>query len=301
MFILHHYPASPWSEILRLAFGLKQMGWGSVEIPLMLPKPDLVALTGGYARTPVLQHGAHFYCDTLVAVDAIEAACPAPSLYPPPLCEAHRLLAIQAGGPTFIASVGAALGGLPAAGMEAFWADRAQRFGLSADAFGAIAPQLRTQFKAHLALLEAALAGKKAFLGGDEPGHADLAHYMLVWFQKARSGGDLAPVVTGLPNIAAWAERVAALGHGTPTPMTAADAIAVARAATPMVEPAVKPESGFVVGQPVAVSQEGSKDPAVVGRLQMLNARQIVLLRTSDQAGEVAVHFPRLGQMLRAA
>ena len=299
MFILHHYPASPWSELLRLAFGLKQMPWSSVEIPVMLPKPELVELTGGYARTPVLQAGANLYCDTLVAMDAIEAASPSPSLYPAPLGEAHRLLAVQAGGPTFLASVGAALGGLPASGMEAFWADREQRFGLKADTFRAIAPQLRTQFKAHLALLDAALAGNKAFLGGDEPGHADLAHFTLVWFQKARSGGDLGPVVAGLPAIAAWAKRVAALGHGTPTPITAAEAIAVARAATPVVEAAVKPESGFAVGQPVAVSQEGSKDPAVEGRLMRLNAREIVLLRTSDSAGEVAVHFPRLGQVLR--
>lgn len=300
MFILHHYPASPWSEVLRLAFGLKQMAWSSVEIPVMLPKPELVALTGGYARTPVLQSGAHLYCDTLVAMDAIEAACPSPSLYPAPLGEAHRLLAVQAGGPTFIASVGAALGGLPATGMEAFWADREQRFGLNGDAFRAVAPQLRTQFKAQLALLEAALAGGKAFLGGDAPGHADLAHYMLVWFQKARTGGDLAPVVAGLPHIAAWAERVAALGHGTPTAMPAADAIAAARDATPAVAASVKAESGFSIGQPVAVSQEGSKDAAVEGRLQVLNARTIVLLRTSAEAGEVAVHFPRLGQVLRA-
>lgn len=300
MFILHHFQSSPWSEILRLAFGLKRMAWGSVEIPVMLPKPQLVALTGGYARTPVLQNGADLYCDTLVAMDAIEAACPAPSLYPEPLGEAHRLLAVQAGGQTFIAAVGAALGGMPAAGMEAFWADREKRFGLNGDAFRAIAPQLRTQFKAQVALLEAALGSGKQFLGGDKAGHADLAHYMLLWFQKVRTGGDLAPVVAGLPRIAAWAQRVAALGHGTPTAMSAADAIAAARDATPAVAASVKAESGFAVGQKVLVSQEGSKDAAVEGRLQVLNARTIVLLRTSAEAGEVAVHFPRLGQVLRA-
>jgi hypothetical protein len=62
----------------------------------------------------------------------------------------------------------------------------------------------------------------------------------------------------------------------------------------------VKPESGFAVGQAVSVSQEGSKDAPVEGRLQVLDARRIVLLRSSREAGEVAVHFPRLGQVLRA-
>ena len=33
-------------------------------IPPIMPKPDVVALTGGYRRTPVLQVGADIFCDT---------------------------------------------------------------------------------------------------------------------------------------------------------------------------------------------------------------------------------------------
>ncbi len=46
--IFHHYPSSPFSEKIRLMFGYKNLAWKSVVIPSIAPKPDLVALTGGY-------------------------------------------------------------------------------------------------------------------------------------------------------------------------------------------------------------------------------------------------------------
>ena len=39
--ILHHYDTSPFSEKVRLLFGLKGLAWGSVVPPNMMPKPDL--------------------------------------------------------------------------------------------------------------------------------------------------------------------------------------------------------------------------------------------------------------------
>jgi hypothetical protein len=62
--ILHHYETSPYSEKVRLGLGLKGLAWESVEIPVIMPKPDLTALTGGYRKTPVLQIGADIYCDS---------------------------------------------------------------------------------------------------------------------------------------------------------------------------------------------------------------------------------------------
>ena len=66
--ILHHFPSSPWSEVLRLALGLKGLDYGSVEVPSICPKPQLEVLTGGYVRTPVLQSGADLFCGTSAAV-----------------------------------------------------------------------------------------------------------------------------------------------------------------------------------------------------------------------------------------
>ncbi len=48
--ILHHYETSPYAEKVRLGLGLKGLAWASVEIPVIMPKPDLTALTGGYRQ-----------------------------------------------------------------------------------------------------------------------------------------------------------------------------------------------------------------------------------------------------------
>jgi glutathione S-transferase len=62
--ILHYYERSPYAEKIRLALGLKGLPWRSVLAPMVMPKPELVELTGGYRRIPVLQMGADVYCDT---------------------------------------------------------------------------------------------------------------------------------------------------------------------------------------------------------------------------------------------
>ena len=59
--ILHNYASSPFSEKIRLVLGSKKLPWKSVHIPPIMPKPEVVALTGGYRRTPVLQVGADIY------------------------------------------------------------------------------------------------------------------------------------------------------------------------------------------------------------------------------------------------
>src|SRR5476649_1013261 len=81
--ILHHYPMSPFAEKIRLVLGYKNLAWKSVIIPSIMPKPDLVALTGGYRRTPVLQIGADIYCDTALICDVLEHRQHSPSLHPP--------------------------------------------------------------------------------------------------------------------------------------------------------------------------------------------------------------------------
>jgi len=57
--ILHQFAASPFSEKLRLVLGFKGLAYQSVKVPAIMPKPDVVALTGGYRRTPFLPMGFH--------------------------------------------------------------------------------------------------------------------------------------------------------------------------------------------------------------------------------------------------
>ncbi len=65
-----------------MGLGLKGLAWGSVEIPVIMPKPDLTALTGGYRKTPVLQIGADIYCDSQLIMRELERRHPTPSFYP---------------------------------------------------------------------------------------------------------------------------------------------------------------------------------------------------------------------------
>ena len=80
--ILHHFEASPFSEKIRVIFGFKRIAWQSVLIPRIMPKPDLVPLTGGYRRTPVMQIGADIFCDTQIITREIERRFPEPTLFP---------------------------------------------------------------------------------------------------------------------------------------------------------------------------------------------------------------------------
>ncbi len=69
--VLHHFDWSPYAEKVRVLLGIKGLAWRSVQIPMVMPKPDLTALTGGYRKTPVLQVGADIYCDSsLIALRA---------------------------------------------------------------------------------------------------------------------------------------------------------------------------------------------------------------------------------------
>jgi glutathione S-transferase len=78
--ILHHYDFSPFSEKIRLIFGVKALAWRSVTIASVMPKPDLIALTGGYRHTPVLQIGADIFCDTRLIARELERRYPQPPL-----------------------------------------------------------------------------------------------------------------------------------------------------------------------------------------------------------------------------
>ncbi len=299
----HHYDSSPFAELVRAAFGVKQLSWNSVVIPSMMPKPDLVELTGGYARTPVMQIGADIYCDTTAILVALERHTPAPSLYPAPLEALHRMIAGWAGAAQFGAHVAAAMGNVPPGVLPlGFAEDRKQRFvGFDFDAMPRYAPHLQTQCLAATAWIEEALSDGRPFIGGELPGHGDLALYSNAWFLKAMPfSGEFAATVFAHPRFAAWYDRVSGIGHGKRIESTAVDAIAAAKAQEPAaVEPII--EHGFTAGQPVLVQTEQSGDTPVAGTLLHAGPDGIVVQRQSAKSGTVNVHFPRIGQIVRPA
>jgi glutathione S-transferase len=303
--ILHHYPNSPFSEKVRVAFGIKQLAWKSVEIPNIMPKPDLMPLTGGYRKTPVLQIGADIYCDTQLMMLEIEKHAPEKPLLPVGQEGEARAIAMWIDRNIFWAAVGVVMGAIGDKLPEAFAKDRTEFSGRSFDAarLKAAAPVAREQTYAHLLFAEEMLRDGRPFLLGAVPSLADCALYNPVWFLQVRMGqGDAPSPLDRLPKIVEWSKKMKAFGSGKPTPMTGAEALDVAKAATPdATKVDDKDPSGLKSGQKISVTPDDTGKVPVTGVLVGLTADRVSIKRSDERVGEVVVHFPRAGFILTPA
>lgn len=303
--ILHHYPTSPFSEKVRVAFGLKKLGWKSVTIPNIMPKPDLMPLTGGYRKTPVLQVGADIYCDTQLIMLEIEKRMPTPPLLPPGKEGEARALAMWIDRNIFWAAVGVVMGAIGDKLPEAFHRDRSEFSGRSFEPakLKAAAPFAAQQTYAQLVLAEEMLGDGRAYLLGAAPSLADCALYNPVWFIKERlGGGKVVPPLDRLPRLTAWSERMKAIGSGNPTEMSSADALAVAKAAKPAAcSVDAGDPSGLKAGQTISVTPDDTGKVPVTGTLVGLTPDRISIGRNDERAGDVVVHFPRAGFIVTPA
>ena len=299
--VLHHYPASPYAEKIRAALGYKRLSWQSVETPMVMPKPDLVALTGGYRKAPVLQIGRDIYCDTALICRTLDRLHPETLLVPPAAkagCAAFAALEqtlFFSTIPTVFQPAGlkALRELLGADGLDRFARDRAALF------TGGSAARPGPEFgKVHFLPLMNALDQQLAaspFLLGEAPTLADFCAYHPVWFILGNAGvaGQLDP----FRSLLAWAGRMQALGHGSATKLGSNEAIALARASSsyqPADGPLLEPD-GIRLGSRVAVSATDYGVDAVVGSLVHASVFELVVRREDERAGELRVHFPRAG------
>ena len=306
--ILHHYDASPFAEKARLMLGFKQLSWRSVDIPRMMPKPDLTALTGGYRKTPVLQVGADIYCDTALIARRLEAEKATPSLFPEGQEFVVASFAQWADSVVFQhavslvfqpESMAVRMGKLPAEVIKAFMADRAGLFS-GGSASRLPAEQAQHNWPGLMQRLELQLQREEGeFLFGNAS-IADFALAHPLWFIKGTPV--TAPLVDDYPAVAAWLGRVLAFGHGSSSAMSAAEAIEIARAATPAALPdePFAEASGLQAGQRVAVSATDYGVDPVEGELLFAGVDELILARDDERAGRVHVHFPRLGFKVEA-
>jgi len=302
--ILHHYPVSPFAEKARLMLGFKRLAWKSVQIPLIMPKPDVVALTGGYRRTPILQVGADIYCDTALIARVLEELAPSPSFFPQGDHYALQAVAQVADTTLFWNTV--PVGFTPGTGMmKIFFKDATPEY---LTAFGKDRSAYRGnsrrgplhECKANLANLlgkiEAQLAAP--FLFGDQACYADFSLYHALW--PLWLPEDLRPMLSPYPRMLAFMERMTAFGHGKPTDITSADALQIAKSAKPqsLKGPVALETNGIALGEPASVMPVDTGLDPVVGELVAATADRIVIRRTDPRAGAVQVHFPRLGYQL---
>jgi glutathione S-transferase len=296
--ILHHYDLSPYSEKARLAFGYKNLPWGSVEIPIWPPKPDLMPLTAGYRRAPVLQVGADIYCDTLLILGEIDCRHPEPTLYPDDQKGLGAILSWWADTTMFMS--GATLttsiigDGIPGEFIKDRIAFMKQDFSKAASLRDL--PLNRQRMHTSMNILADILKDGRPFLLGRNLSAADLSAYHPLWFIR-KNGGAEAEELLPFKSLIGWMERVAGAGYGHRETLSAKEALAAARAAEP--EPlgagiAADDPSGLKVGDAVLVRTEELGDP-IRGTLVAANPREIVIRDENEQVGAVHVHFPRFG------
>ncbi len=220
--ILHHFDQSPFSEKIRLIFGFKGLSWASVRIPRIMPKPDLMPLTGGYRRTPVMQIGADVYCDTQIIIREIERRFPSPTLFPSGNGGVPWALGLWTDRTFFQNAVNLVFGTLGPKVPAEFVEDRSRLRGASFDIekMRAAVPQMRDQVRAHLGWIEAQLGDGRPWLLGDF-GLADVSAYMNVWYMRSslvaaedKAVAGLDRIFAGLKQVAAWESRMRAVGHG---------------------------------------------------------------------------------------
>ena len=301
--ILHHYAGSPFSEKVRLVLGFKGLAWRSVDVPVMLPKPDVVALTGGYRRTPFLQIGADVYCDSALMCRLFERLQPEPSLYPDETAGLADIVAQWADAALFWSAIPLTLqsgGGphvLPDQSPEFSKAFAADRAAMTTGMRRLSPPDAGAAVHTYLGRLDALLADGRPFLLGALPCIADFSCAQSVWFMHFAP--PLAAHLKTQGRIAAWYERMKAFGHGRSEPMAAADALAIAAAAQAHAPVSVDAGLGFEAGDAVLVSATDYGADPVPGTLVGLTRDSVTLERRDERAGVLHVHFPRLGFQIR--
>ncbi|MFT7653978.1 MAG: glutathione S-transferase [Candidatus Azotimanducaceae bacterium] len=304
MIYLHHYPASLFSEKIRLMLGYLDQTWNSVTIASIMPRPRLMPLSGGYRRTPVLQIGANVYCDTQIIAKALARHCDNSDLYAPGF--AANRIADWADTHLFRTTValnfrpealGSMMSRMSETDMEAFVKDRAE---LSGDA-----PIVSLAPEAAMAILTQVLNDmnrslESDFLFSDRPSIADFSMYHNIWFLKNNPVN--AALTDGYQNVEAWYERMAAFGHGQIVESTGELALAAAAASEPALPELDFPsETTFAVGEEVTVAPTDYGCIPVPGRLVAMSSEEVVIERSSDETGALFVHFPQTGFLVSRA
>ena len=298
--ILHHYELSTFSEKIRAAFGMKKLAWRSVDTPPAPPRPLLAPLTGGYRRIPVMQVGADIYCDTNIILPALERLHPAPTFYPAGSEGVVRGLSFAWERTMWVPTIGVLSHFIGDMFPPEFIKDRKEGY-LGFDmSKAAMAPDLPAHLQivhAQYGWLKAALADGRKFIFGDAPSALDLTCYQTTFLLRKNCPAEV-DALAGLAPLAGWCARIAAFGHGAAQPMSAEDAFAVARNAAPAPVTHLSPNgdpTGLRVGQKVVVTPDDNARVPVTGALVAASDSEIVIHRRDPDAGDIHIHFPRLG------
>ena len=298
--ILHQYDISPFSQKAQKMMGLKGLSWRSVEMPMIAPKPDVEALTGGYRGTPVLQIGRDVFIDNWMiarALDEFDATGPAVNAQ-----GGLREAALYAWGERlFTPLLHAALAAYQSEWNADFLADRKQVFpDVNFDTLEAGDADRRSQVLAYLGTVEAQLSMGQNFLGGAQADSWDIHVWGMVWMIHSALP-TLMPVVETWPRLTDWYERMSALGTGDREDAEIGIAWQALREGSARPVPNTPDQEPLArwVGEVVYVSAGSADRGCASGRLLAVDHEQVVL-GVEPISGEAAqVWFPRFGYHLK--
>ena len=299
--ILYHYLASPYSEKLRLALGMAGIKWGSVIVPAQPPRPSLDVFLSGYRRIPVLQIGAHFYCDSALAFDALAEV--SDRLKPAGhLSRTNELLRRHAEDRIFFAVIAAAspisvlrllAQDLGLFGLFRFLKDRSDMMkGSTVEKLSQrAAARLVKDFVGQLN----GLLKQDRFLGGAHAGYLDLCCYHPLWMASVINRETLSALP---PLVQAWMQRIAALGHGSSVLVSQRQIYD--RVSGDQFQDFVREVSGpFAQNSLVSVRPTDYARDSTEGHLVFMDEHQCVITRNLPSGNAVFLHFPIIGFEVR--
>lgn len=303
----HHYPNSPFAEKVRAIFGYKQLAWKSVMQPMVMPKPDLQALTGGYRRIPVLQIGNDIICDTALICDVLEHLSPEKTLYPQGVKGAARTVAQWADSTLFWAAMAYNFSPAGAAHILAANPDAAATLVADRTAMRGGAPRMHPfdatpAYKSYLRRI-ATMVEAQPFALGEHASVADFSLYHALWF--TRNIPAIAGILDATPAVLAWMDRIQAFGHGSMQKSNATESIAACATFQgvnhlfDVKNEVFQDEHGIPLGSQVSIKAESFGLEETQGELVAATRTRYTLRRHDARAGNVNVHFPRIGFTLK--
>jgi len=304
--ILHHYDASPFSRKAQKMLGIKKLAWVSIEMPMTAPKPDIERLTGGYRGTPVLQLGADIFVDNLAIAEALDGLYQdAPLL----MGKQSRFIDAAIGhwaDALFDPVLRAAVGKYSSSWDDHFLADRkavfphldfdqlAEELPLYANRIAMLASELNDHLASHGPFING------PFIHGSDVSLADVHCWGILWFVLAglpETSGALA----AMAKLQSWYSALDDIGFGDRVEKSydyAWQMLEENQDAPPCLDLTSVESFADWVGKPVAVKAEGADRGTVLGRLEAISERLILLAVTQDNGSEARVHLPRAGYSL---
>jgi glutathione S-transferase len=243
---------------------------------------------------PVLQIGADVYCDSALILKRLEEVAPEPSIFPTGSAGIVGMVTDWADhrvGMWGILSVFPDM--LPHAPPE-FIKDRTELVpDFAPDRVAVLAPHAQAQLALFAQLVDQAVSDQP-FLLGDSFSAADAACYHILWF--AKTSPRVFASIEAFPRLLAWMDRIAAFEPGTVQSKPDTYPLDVARAATPVdVGGAPLVNDKWSLGDLVTVGADDYAVERVKGVIVKLTSEEIAVQQVSEELGDIAIHFPRIG------